>query len=84
MEKRVANAREMTGNGDICAVLACLVSQDATGEARATPPWAERADIEAFRLDHAHHADRLPVLLRELSARTHRGNDDGAIDRRAA
>ena len=65
----MANACEMTGNGDICAVLACLVSQetDCAGGPCA-PMCAELGSLEAFRHDHAHHADRLPLLLRELAA----------------
>jgi len=61
----VANARDQAGNDDICAVLARLVSQDAAGVAL---PCVGLAELEAFRHDHAHHADRLPLLLRELAA----------------
>ena len=56
----VASQREDTANEDICAVLACLVS----AETRCFDVDA----LDAFRLDHAHHPDRLPQLLRELAA----------------
>ena len=56
----VASQREDTANEDICAVLACLVS----AETRSFDVEA----LDAFRLDHAHHPDRLPQLLRELAA----------------
>jgi hypothetical protein len=69
MEKPVANACEKPGNGDICAVLACLVSQEADRtDGPCAPTCAELGSLEAFRHDHAHHADRLPLLLRELAA----------------
>jgi hypothetical protein len=57
----VANEREEAANDDICAVLASLV---APGEPDACDP----AQLDAFRLDHAHHEQRLPLLLRELAA----------------
>ena len=66
MECGVANEREQR-NDDICAVLATLVS-----------PGAVRFDIEtldAFRLDHAHHPDRLPRLLDELQRGTGDAHD---------
>ena len=59
----VASQREDTANEDICAVLACLVS----AETRCFDVEALDA-LDAFRLDHAHHPDRLPQLLRELAA----------------
>lgn len=61
MEARVATEREGS-NEDICAVLATLVSPD-------TASFDVEA-LAAFRLDHAHHPERLPQLLRELEAIT--------------
>jgi hypothetical protein len=56
----VPNARENADNEDICAVLGRLLSAT-------TVDVAELAELAAFELDHAHHAERLPQLLRELS-----------------
>lgn len=70
----MANEREIAANDDICAVIARLVASDRAapasriaGAGDGATPCADLATLEAFGLDHAHHEDRLPQLLRELS-----------------
>ena len=70
MEKmRVANEAKTPANDDILAVLSCLVSQAPCVDAAACAATSAGLEsLDAFRLDHAHHPDRLPLLLRELAA----------------
>ena len=56
-------------NSDICAVLSRMVALE--GFDAAAPidavPGIGRESLDAFLLDHAHHAERLPQLLDELA-----------------